>query len=195
MASKYTCMICVAIFFAVIGFAASETCYSSKSYYNFNYGTTTYQSDSKYCYTGCCSTYGLAASCCSSNIYYNYYTVVYYTTYLSTAAIIGIVVGCLAGLGIFIAIIICCCCAICRNRGSPQGGQVLAPMGGVGATVIATQNTTTQQAYPQAQPSPAMGQPYPGYNPAFTPDSAPTAAPGSAPYAPTAAPPPYSNKY
>ncbi|XP_060080987.1 cysteine and tyrosine-rich protein 1-like [Ylistrum balloti] len=190
MASYKSALISFVVTLTVFGFTAADTCYSSKRYYSYIDNDMRYRSDSTYCsyLTGCCSKFGESASCCSSDIYYydGYYDVIYYSYSLSTAAIAGIVIGCLSGIGIFIAIIVCCCCACFRSTGPRTGGQVLTPVG-VGATVV----TTQQQAFPQPPPT----QPYPGYNPAFVPDSAPTPNAGAAPFNNEMAPPPYANKY
>ncbi|XP_033745425.1 uncharacterized protein LOC117330953 [Pecten maximus] len=199
MMAPYTAVVIfVAINFSVIGFTASETCYFAQSYNNYDvYEGTKYYLKSKYCSSsvGCCYTYRDSDPCCSSDTSNLFTDAVSSTISMSTTAIIGIAVGCLFGLSLLVAIIVCCV-ACCRSQGSRQGGHVLTPMGGVGATVITTQTATPQQAYPQAQLSSAMGQSCPGYNPSDPPaDSTPTAGPGSAPDDTAMSPPLNSKKY
>lgn len=76
------------------------------------------------CYLNCCNASGLCPTSYTSCYYY------YYTdpVLLSIGAIIGIVVGCLAGVAAIIGIT----CWLCRRR------RMLATGGGGGVTVMMT---------------------------------------------------------
>ncbi|KAL3852955.1 hypothetical protein ACJMK2_016560 [Sinanodonta woodiana] len=100
----------------------------------------------KYCPYGCCGSRGYQY-CCSD-----------YSPVYTVGAIVGIVIGCLAGLGILISVIVCCCCRPC---GRATSGQVLQPHPAFSVSSLTTTNGTTM---PITQLTPGMYSPsYPMY--------------------------------
>ncbi|XP_053379436.1 uncharacterized protein LOC128548493 [Mercenaria mercenaria] len=80
--------------------------------------------------------------------------------FLSTAAIIGIVIGGLAGLALIISVVICCICATRRRRAATQGTVQTT---GMPAVAYSTHN---QQVYSQPMYGINQGSPY---NPSQSP--------------------------
>ncbi|KAL3852954.1 hypothetical protein ACJMK2_016559 [Sinanodonta woodiana] len=154
---------------------------SSTTCYNNGYRYT------KYCQYGCCGSSGYQY-CCDD-----------YSPIYPVGAIVGIVIGSLAGLGILIGIIVCCCCC-CRQSGTATSGIVLQPVTNPAfsmSSVTTTNGTTMQmtQLTPgiNAQHYPTFPQMAGGYLPGNAAMNYPYGAPQYM-NNPSAAPPPdYDN--
>ncbi|CAH3020873.1 unnamed protein product, partial [Porites evermanni] len=87
---------------------------------------------------------------------------------LTSAAVAGIVISCLAVAAIVISIVAFCCCACCPYYRTRHPGTVVVtqPMGGFIATTQPTQQTIQQPPYGGYNPPPPGYMPPPsGYNP------------------------------
>ncbi|KAL3852953.1 hypothetical protein ACJMK2_016558 [Sinanodonta woodiana] len=112
-----------------------------KSHSNTQSSTTCYINGyTTYCPYDCCGSSGYQY-CCDNRVY-------------PVGAIVGIVLGSLAGLGILIGIIVCCCCC-CRQSGTATSGIVLQPHANPAFSVssVATMNGAAMQ---MTQLSPGM---------------------------------------
>ncbi|CAF1154094.1 unnamed protein product [Didymodactylos carnosus] len=95
-----------------------------------------------------------------------------YSTTLSTAGIVGIVIGSLVGLSLFITCIVCICRSIARSRAQQPAVMVQYPVGSGG--IVYPNQPSWQQGYPNPppqhqgypnQPPQHQGYPYPNHPP------------------------------
>ncbi|XP_052072882.1 uncharacterized protein LOC127710940 [Mytilus californianus] len=128
----------------IIGVVNSKTCYYYSSYYSYYSNLR-----SKYCLLGCCSSYSSSPCCSSSSSSYYKYDIDIYRT-ISTAETIGIVIGSLIALSIFISIITC----ICRRMRQGAQGQVLSQPT---VAYITTTGSTAPSTNPQTAFQPTFG--------------------------------------
>ncbi|XP_033731359.1 uncharacterized protein LOC117320980 [Pecten maximus] len=121
------------LFLSGTGVALAVDCYSTYSYYNYQYSRTYYSSNSFYCSNGCCG--GTVDAYCCTDSYVDYYNYVDYVSNTTGGVIAGIVIGCLVGVGLFIAFIVLICVYCVNSSRQSVPGQVITTTPGTGAPI------------------------------------------------------------
>ncbi|XP_066284473.1 protein shisa-5-like [Branchiostoma lanceolatum] len=183
------------VLIVVLGTASGEYCSAYNDIfgnYQQGFNCPRYTEGESYDESYCCGTSSIPYCCdscyLSQNTNYCPGSDIDYYFSLSTGAIVGIALGCLAFIAFIIALCICCCCACCKSNNRTQRTTVV--QGQSGAAVTVAQTTYPGQQYPQYPPSSEMTQ-YPPPGAQYPPPGAQYPPPG-AQYPPAGAqyPPP-----